>query len=42
MPRGNPYEKRVVNSYFSQYGKTNEGNAWIPQPQERRASPLNS
>ena len=24
--------KRVVNSYLSPYGKTNEGNACIPQP----------
>ena len=24
--RGDPYEKRVTNSYFSPYGKANEGN----------------
>ena len=30
-PKGNPYQKRVVNSYFSLYGKPKEGNAWIPQ-----------
>ena len=41
-PKGDPYQKRVINSYFSPFGKTNEGNACIPQPQERFTSPLNS
>ena len=45
-------KERVVNNHFyhmvhkkeegTYHRKTDEGNAWIPQSQERLASPLNS